>query len=339
MQQFLTGDSNNPYLGPLVHQYPWLTEVETTRPPASRILIGDGLGLLFIELTDRCNERCIHCYAESSPERSGRLELHEIRKALKEARGLGNPAVQFTGGDPLIHPDIVEAVTAARGLGYERVEIYTNGLALNDAMLRQLLPPQPDFAFSVYAHDAAVHDRITQVPGSLARTLAAVRRVLDAGLKVRIGIVLMPENRGCEAGTVRFLQDELSIAPSQIGLDVVRSTGRGRFMGYYQPDLQDLHGFGHRPDMPAAGNAPPGRRGKLCVSAGGNVYSCIFSRRISLGNIHHQSLAEIMSSLDRRELPKPSERRWRQCRQGLSCSDCRAIAYALGEQGGVNAAA
>jgi len=265
-------------------------------------------------------------------------------------RSLGNPAVQFTGGDPLIHPDIVEAVAAARDLGYKTLEIYTNGLALSDCMLKRLLPHRPNFAFSIYSHDAAVHDLITQVPGSHSRTLAAICRVQDAGLAVRIGIVLMPENKGQEANIISFLQNELSLSPNQIGLDVVRSTGRGQFMRNYQPDLTGLHGFGHRPDMPEIApvetNAPApssGRRGKLCVSANGNVYPCIFSRRTLLGNIRCQTLTEIMQSLDQCNLPPPSAERWKQCRQGLSCSDCQAIAYALGPvskpQGSLNAAA
>jgi len=306
--------------------------------------------MLFIELTNRCNESCIHCYAESTPECSGRLELDEIEAVLKAARAFGNPAVQLTGGDPLIHPDIVEAAAAARDLGYKTLEIYTNGLSLNDAMLKRLLPYKPNFAFSMYSHDATVHDAITQVPGSHARTLAAIRRTQDAGLAVRIGIVLMPENKGQETDIVNFLQNELSLSAHQIGIDVVRSTGRGRFMWNYQPDLTGLRSFGHRPDMPemtpAETNAPAspvGHRGKLCVCSNGNIYPCIFSRQTLLGNIRCQTLTEIVQSLDRRKLPSPSAKRWKQCRQGLSCSDCQAIAYALGPvsapQGGMNAVA
>jgi len=352
LEQFMAGQSDKTGFGALAHQHPWLSELDLAGcvPSSSRILLGEELGMLFIEMTDRCNERCIHCYAESTPECSERLELTEIETVLKESRSLGDPAVQFTGGDPLIHPDIVDAVAAARDLDYKTLEIYTNGLSLNDAMLKRLLPHRPNFAFSIYSHDAVVHDRITQVPESLARTLAAIRRAQAAGLNVRIGIVLMPENKGQEVDIISFLQHELLLNPNQIGLDVVRSTGRGQFMWSYQPDLTGLHGFGHQPDMPESTpvktNGPAsssGRRGKLCVSANGNLYPCIFSRQTLLGNIRCQTLTEIMQSLDQRSLPSPSEKRWKHCRQGLSCSDCQVIAYALGPvsepQGDLNAAA
>jgi len=348
LEEFLAGETDKTNLNMLAHHHPWLGDLDNARatPSASRILLGQGLGMLFIELTDRCNERCIHCYAESAPECSNRLKLDEIKAVLKEARTLGNPTVQFTGGDPLIHPEIIEAVAAARDFDYKTLEIYTNGLALSDTMLKQLLPHRPNFAFSMYSHDATVHDQITQVPGSHSRTLAAIHRVQNVELAVRIGIVLMPENKGQEADTIRFLQDKLSLKSGQIGIDIVRSTGRGQFMQDYQPDLTGLHGFGHRPDMPdtqSESDAPAStpesgtpvppysRRGKLCVSANGNVYPCIFSRQIRLGNIRDRDLRDIMRALDQHTLPPPSQQRWQQCRQGLSCSDCQAIAYALGQ--------
>ncbi|HCS13848.1 MAG: hypothetical protein COS82_04745 [Zetaproteobacteria bacterium CG06_land_8_20_14_3_00_59_53] len=335
-----------PSLGPVAERHPWLAQLHrAVTPSASNILLGSGLGMLFIELTDQCNESCIHCYAESSPQRSARLSREEILRVLQQAHGLGNPAVQFTGGDPLIHPDLLFAVQSARELGYSSVEIYTNGLALNQPLLDRLLPYSPDFSFSVYAHDAAVHDAITQTPGSLSRTIKAMRRVQQAGLALRVGIILMQENRGMEDATFAFLQDELGLHASQMGLDMVRSTGRGEFMPDYQPDTSRLQQYRHRAgsdsvdsgsergaqtDMPPSARSLPTRRGKLCIAANGDVFPCIFSRRARLGNIREQSLDDVLASLDRRPLPGALEQRWQQCRESLSCSDCQAIAYLLG---------
>ena len=326
-----------PNLGPLARQHAWLKQLQSAAPAASELLLGSGLGVLFIELTDRCNESCIHCYAESSPQRSARLSREEIRRVLEEARTLGKPAVQFTGGDPLLHPELCFAVQTARTLGYETVEIYTNGLALNKELLSQLQPQQPSFAFSVYSHDAAMHDAITQTPGSLTRTLKAMRRVQQAGLPLRVGIILMAENRGTEDATISFLQRELGLDATQMGIDVVRATGRGEYMRDYRPDTSRLQQFRHRADAPpvekstteTTGGTIPKRRGKLCVSSSGEVFPCIFSRRATLGNIRNQSLGGIFASLDKHPLSTPSSERWQQCREALSCSDCQAIAYLL----------
>lgn len=343
LEEFLNSDdaSDTPALGSLLEQHPWLQQLNrSTATPSSQLLLGNGLGMLFVELTDRCNESCIHCYAESSPQRSASLTRAEIANVLQQARTLGRPAVQFTGGDPLLHADLAFGVEMARQLDFAVVEIYTNGLALSHALLDKLAPYRPGFSFSIYAEDASVHDHITQHPGSLARTLAAMRRVQDAGLPLRVGIILMPENKGTEDATIAFLQNELGLDAGQIGIDVVRSTGRGAFMRDYRPDMSRLKQFRHSADSPPSNDIEAGhtrahkteaplRKGKLCVAASGDVFPCIFSRRVTLGNIRRRSLPEIVAGLAGRRLASPSAKRWRHCRESLSCSDCQAIAYLL----------
>ena len=336
-------DTPFPALGPLTRQHAWLEQLQPDAPAASNLLLGNGLGMLFIELTDRCNERCLHCYAESAPERTAHLNRDEIKRVLEEALTLGSPAVQFTGGDPLIHPDLVFAVQTARELDYQMLEIYTNGLALGEALLGELVQYSPSFAFSIYSHEAAVHDVITQTPGSLMRTLKAMHRVQAANLPLRVGMVIMDANRGMEADTFAFLQAELGLDTDQFGIDVVRSTGRGEFMPENQPENPQLQRFRHRadsaekgtPSQPSPKETKKARRGKLCVSASGDVFPCIFSRRTKLGNIRDQSLNDIITSLNQRNLSEPSTERWQQCRQSLSCSDCQAIAYLLQDAGQV----
>ncbi|RMD64415.1 MAG: radical SAM protein, partial [Planctomycetota bacterium] len=304
-------------------------------PSPDALILGAGLGMLFIEVTDRCNERCVHCYAEAAPERMNRLSLSDIEAVLRAARKLGDPAVQFTGGDPLIHPDIVEAVALARELDFDPVEIYTNGLALNKALLQRLMPYRPRFAFSVYSHDPATHDAITRVPGSHARTIRAIRHARDAGLSVRAGIIVMRENRGHEAETVRFLRQECGLNDNRIGLDVVRSAGRGHFLRGWEPDMslhEETADPGHRPTAgePRERGNTPARRGKLCITAQGAVHPCIFSRHVTLGNIRLAPLDAIVHGLRARTFAAPSAARWETCKQSLSCADCQAIAWALG---------
>jgi len=312
----------------LARTHTWLRDItRTTAFPSrpSRLLLGHGLGILFIELTARCNERCLHCYAESAPERREILTLAEVLRVLNEARKLGSSAVQFTGGDPLTYPELAQAVAYASAAGYDDIEIYTNGLLLTDAMLTRLSPCKPHFAFSVYSHDADTHDRITRVPGSHRRTLTAMRRVMAAGMQLRAGIIIMPENRGHERRTADFLCGELGLPSDRIGFDTVRGTGRGMFMDYV-PDTGYTAPV-HRSPGDEADDGGNVRKGKLCVASDGSVYPCIFSRGILLGNIREQSLEDMLAELDKRIPTRASETRWRQCEQRMSCRDCRILAY------------
>ncbi len=311
-------------------QYPQLEGIAAfeTSAELSGLLKGAALGMLFVEMTSQCNESCIHCYAESSPERSESLSLDEIRTGLNQARGLGRAFVQFTGGDPLIHPQLVDAVACAHSLDFAGIEIYTNGILLSDKLLEKLKPFSPDIAFSLYSHDAATHDAITTLSGSFQRTTDAIRRAKAADFGVRIGVILMQENAGQAAETRDYIVDHLKIDEADIRFDPVKKTGRGI-------DVKSSEGVtfsaAHLPDRKQTGR----RNGKLCIASDGTIYPCIFSRQNPLGNIRHNSLQEMMDRLNRQTVAEPSASHWQSCKERLSCMDCQMIAYALGGEGHV----
>src|SRR5687767_9735901 len=94
-----------------------------------------GLDFLWLEITLRCNLRCTHCYAESGPGNalSYGADAADWRKTMTQAFHAGCRQVQFIGGEPTLHPSLAELITDARNLGYEFVEVFTNGTRLDTA--------------------------------------------------------------------------------------------------------------------------------------------------------------------------------------------------------------
>ena len=330
IERLIHNRKNTPLLSRIEASHPWLAGLSTAtnvESADSQLLLGNGLGMLFVEVTSRCNERCIHCYADSSPERNEFLSLNDIKSVLGQAKELGRPFIQFTGGDPLIHPDIVAATQHAYSLGLSDIEIYTNGLLLHAPLLAELSPFKPRFCFSLYSHDEAIHDAITRVPGSLQRTLSAIRRVQAAGLEVRIGIALMQANAESLPDTVAFLNDAFNIPSHFIRIDPINSAGRGGDVAAAE-DIRIEHATApHTPDVSGDNQQ---RLGKLCVDASGDVHPCIFSRNITLGNVYNATLKQMIEYLNQSTATAPSAERWQTCKAQLSCHDCRLIAYHLG---------
>ncbi|MBL4849131.1 MAG: radical SAM protein, partial [Planctomycetes bacterium] len=210
-------------------------EITTTRA-----LERGGWGLLFVELTARCNERCLHCYVEAGPERSEALDWETIQALLRDAAELGFEIVQLTGGEALLSPHLVEAAALARQLGIPTVEVYTNGVLLDEARYAKLQAEGVSFAFSLYAADPARHDEITRLRGSHARTVKAIRLALAGGSTVRVGVIAVTPEDEPHALAAAALARELGVP---VSLDVSRSVGRGEHAGRPIPtDAASPHG-------------------------------------------------------------------------------------------------
>jgi MoaA/NifB/PqqE/SkfB family radical SAM enzyme len=271
----------------------------------------DGWGTLFLELVGTCNERCLHCYAESSPTVKDALDQATCEAVIDDAARLGFERLQLTGGDPLLCPFLPDLVARAAGR-FVATEVYTNGLLLGDRLLDRLAPHRPQLAFSYYACDPAVHDAITRTPGSQRRTRAAIERVLARGLVARASIVVMAENQALVDATI----DELrGLGVAHVAVSGSRAVGRGG-----DHDYTAAEGGGHR----AAG---PRREGKLAVTYTGEVVPCIFNRRTVLARVGpRERLADALASLaapGRRRLPQADPAR-------LTCATCRLTELALG---------
>ncbi|MFZ1863433.1 MAG: radical SAM protein [Polyangiales bacterium] len=310
---------------PLVGQLRGQLQEQKLQPLTRQtVLRGSGWRQLFVELTAKCNEQCVHCYAESTPARTEALAWPEIRTVLNDAKALGFGLVQLTGGDPLISAHCIRAVEHAKEIGIPQVEIYTNGLALRGRTYERLRELAPSFAFSFYSHDPETHDAITRTPGSHARTARAIRRAVEDGLKVRVGVISMAQNQQDASQTYEYLL-ELGLARDSVGFDQMREVGRGDATSTQidaRPAGLQNGGVESRRSRDFGGSA--------AVSYDGKVYPCIFSRHLLLGSIYETSLEAILTSTQPIASTKKSlltaRARWG---EKLSCWECQARSVLL----------
>ena len=176
------------------------------------------LEFLWLELTNRCNLQCTHCYSESSPYSGAQdiLTEHEYKALLSDARTLGCRQVQFIGGEPTLNKSLPQLISFASHLGYEFIEVFTNLLTLEDALITTLQKYGTCIATSFYSSQKLVHDQITRGIGSFDKTVANIRRVLSAGIRLRVGVIEMPANAGEFERTTEFLRN---LGVTSIGLD------------------------------------------------------------------------------------------------------------------------
>ncbi len=237
------------------------------------------LDFVWLELTNRCNLKCLHCYAESGP-RSGSSDVlseADYLDLIEQIYGLGCRKLQFIGGEPTLNRSLPRLIEAAYFTGFEFIEVFTNLTRLPDELLATFSRFGVAVATSFYSHKPQTHDLITGQSGSFERTVRNLRRVLGAGLTLRVGIIRMEQNEHEFIEAWEFLE---RLGVKQIGSDRVRKIGRA-----------------------ASGNSC--ELGELCGSCAAEILSigpdgvvspCNMSKRWSVGSILETRLEEIATS-------------------------------------------
>jgi len=145
-----------------------------------------------IDLTYRCNERCVHCYLDHHDH--GEMTTREVKNVLDQLADAGALFLTFSGGEIFLRQDLFELIRYARGLNFD-VSLKTNALLIDESRARKLRELDiRKIQISIYGADAAIHDAITKVPGSLERSLRAIQFLLAEGLQVKLACPLMKQN-------------------------------------------------------------------------------------------------------------------------------------------------
>jgi radical SAM protein with 4Fe4S-binding SPASM domain len=172
---------------------------------AKALALGVPLGV-HLDLTYRCNERCIHCYLDHKDH--GEMSTAEILGLLEQLAEAGVFFLTLSGGEIMLRRDFMEIMERARALAF-CVKLKTNAVLVKEPMARRIAELGVESVqISVYSDRPEVHDGITKLPGSLKRSIQGARMLQTAGVKVIFANVLMRQNAADYAG-VRALAEEV----------------------------------------------------------------------------------------------------------------------------------
>ena len=158
-----------------------------------------------LDVTYRCNERCIHCYLDHDDH--GEMTTAEIRGLLAQLAEAGVFFLTLSGGEVFMRMDFFDIVEYARSLMF-CVKIKTNAFMIREKEAQRLSDLEvQDVQVSIYSHRPEVHDAITLLPGSLKRSVAGIKLLRSRGVKVVIANVLMMQNLNDHAGVKQLAKD------------------------------------------------------------------------------------------------------------------------------------
>ena len=140
------------------------------------------LNTIVFELTERCNNRCIHCYINQD-ENDNSLKSREmssdwIRKIVSEATDLGCMNVKFTGGEPLLREDFSEIYLNTRRCGVA-ISLLTNATLIDDniAALFQKYPPGKPVEITLYGMSESGYRMVSGIRHGFNAAMAGVKRL------------------------------------------------------------------------------------------------------------------------------------------------------------------
>jgi radical SAM protein with 4Fe4S-binding SPASM domain len=150
----------------------------------------------------------VHCYLDHDDH--GEMTTAEIKHLMDEMADAGVFILTLSGGEIFLRKDFFELLEHARRLMF-CVKLKTNAMLIRERQAARLRDLNVEsIQISIYSHRPEVHDAITLVPGSLKRSLDAIRFLKSQGLKVIMANVLMTENMQDYPG-VRALAQEMGV--------------------------------------------------------------------------------------------------------------------------------
>ena len=316
-----------------------------------------GLGIpigVQLDITYRCNERCIHCYLDHDDH--GEMTTEEIRGVLDQLCDAGVFFLTLSGGEVLMRRDFFAIVEHARRLLFN-VKVKTNGVMIREPEARRIRELGVEqVQISVYSHRPEVHDAITKLPGSLKRTVEAIRFLKSQDLKVVIANVLMASNLFDNTGVMTLAKElgvsytlDPTITPkmdgdtSILGLRILGSELKQVFRSQeLVGNVEEFCAPPTAPDEDIMGGFPCSAGHTSCyISPYGDVFPCV-QFPLPSGNVRQQKFLDIwrdssqlkeVRSIRARDLPTCST-----CAHVGTCTRCPGLAYMEGNMRGPSTA-
>ena len=282
---------------------------------------------LQFELSSRCNERCIHCYIPNEKKNHGfDMPLAKVKSLVDEFAAMGGIHVTLSGGEAFLHKDIVEIAEYCREKDL-KISILSNLIAITDEQIERLKKVNLSLIqVSLYSMDPEIHDFITTVKGSFARSNAKSLKI-----KAQTDYIMMAR---ADLDTEN-LANRLSLEETEEVLrDIIEHDIQYKNETLKQKPISEEIKFNLErfKKQPVCGVGYD----NCCITANGDVYPCAGWQDYVLGNVYRQSLAEIWENSERiKELRKITQASFPQCLECEAKDYCaRCLVRNYNESGG-----
>lgn len=275
------------------------------------------LNSLFFEVTDKCNERCVHCYIPNIKKTNGiSIPFELFKRIVDEFCLMGGKGVTLSGGEIGMHPYLAKLIEYCHAKHLD-ISLFSN-CALFDKKEIEFLSKMDvsEVQVSLYSLDPDIHDSITKVSGSCKKTLDAIKIMQEFNITIKMAISAMKQNARTVVDVLKFAKENnietsvdfaimaredkttdnldyrLSIRETEQLLQEINTFDSSYLLKYKrqiindESDDFDFLAFLKRHVCEVGVD-------NLCITANGDVVPCAGWNGLVLGNVYKQSLADI----------------------------------------------
>lgn len=264
---------------------------------------------LHIEITSKCNEKCLHCYIPNE-HKSSFIEPKLFYDIIRQSRDLKVLHLTLSGGEPMLHPQFCDFLKKCREYDFS-VNVLSNLTVLNDNIVDELqMNPLLGIQVSLYAVKPAIHDEITQMKGSFEKTMNSILRLIDKDIPLQISCPIIKQNLNCydeviewakqykihvgdDYGIIGRYNHETDNLKNRISINELTSVIYRKFENdskyFEQIEIEAEKRKDKKPDDYVCSVCTS----SICIADNGNVYPCAGWQGYVVGNIKEASLKDI----------------------------------------------
>ena len=299
---------------------------------------------LQIELTSKCNERCVHCYIPHE-KKTNDIAPQLFYNVLEQCKEMGLLSLTLSGGEPMMHKNFCEFLRICKEYDFS-VNILSNLTLMNDEILAEMKTNRlSSVQVSLYSMNPKIHDEITQMEGSFKKTKNAILKLIENDIPLQISCPTMKQNKNyyvdvinwAKEHKVRAITDYILMAKydhttqnldNRLSLDDVKKVISDIITNdvKYQKsmaitDIEEAEKRDRSNDIVCGVCIST-----ICMVANGDVYPCAGWQSYVVGNVKDTPLKEIWDNSEKvkylRGLRKKDFQKCLKCGDKAFCAMC-----------------